>query len=92
MSANELDDFFRRLTELGEWYTEQTGVVPNELAVNPDIIGKLSKIEGFYQRPELRGMVTAHAPVVRYMTLDFGVVMLVDDWSEDFLRFEHSKK
>lgn len=83
-----LDDFFTHLGELGKWYIHYTSEVPTKMFVNPEIIAKMAKVEGFYQRPELQGIVTAYAPVVRYFKLDFGVVMLVDDWEEKFLHFE----
>lgn len=84
-----LDDFFAHLNELGQWYTHYTNEVPTRLNINPDIVKQMAKVEGFYQREEVRsGQVTAHAPVVRYLKLKFGVIMLVDDWDERFLHFE----
>lgn len=83
-----LDDFFAHLNELGKWYTHYTSEVPTMLNVNPDIIRQMAMVEGFYQREELQGLVPAHAPVVRYFKLKFGVVMIVDDWQEKFLHFE----
>lgn len=83
-----LDKFFRHLNELGKWYTHYTSEVPKNLIINPDIVAAMSKVEGFYQRSELQASVTAFSPVVRYFKLDFGVVMLIDDWDEKFLHFE----
>lgn len=83
-----LDDFFKQLSELGKWYIHYTSEAPKLLFISPNIIAQLAKVEGFYQRPELQGIVPAHAPVVRYLKLDFGVVMLVDDWEEKFLHYE----
>lgn len=87
-AKKELDDFFANLNVLGEMFTRYTGEVPKRLNVNPDIIGKMSTVEGFFQREELQGLVPAHAPVIRYLKLKFGVVMLYDDWQEKFLHFE----
>jgi len=86
--VNELSTFFKNLDELGKWYVEVTSEVPKKLFINPEVVGKLARIEGFYQRPELRGIVPAHAPLVRYFKLSFGVVLLVDDWEERFLHFD----
>lgn len=83
-----LDKFFSHLNELGKWYIHYTSEVPTRLIINPEIVAQMAKVEGFYQRPELQGKVTAYAPVVRYFVLDFGVVMLVDDYEEKFLHFE----
>jgi hypothetical protein len=87
-AKRELDDFFASLNELGKWYIRYTSEAPKTLAINPDIVKKMAQVEGFYQREELQGLVPAHAPVVRYFKLDFGMVMLVDDWEEKFLHFE----
>lgn len=84
----QLDQFFNRLDNLGKWYCESTSEVPKNLFVNPAIIGKLARLDGFYQRPELAGIVPAHAPLVRYFKLSFGVVLLVDDYEEKFLHFD----
>jgi hypothetical protein len=84
----QLDRFFRELNEFGLIFHHYVGKAPSTLVINPDIVAGLSRVEGFYQRPELRAMVTASAPVVRYFKLDFGVVTLVDDWEEQFLHYE----
>ena len=83
-----LDDFFNRLIEHLQWYQEMTSEVPKHLVVNPDIIGDLSRIEGFYQREELGGIVTVYSPLVRYFKLRDCVVMIVEDVDEKFLHFE----
>lgn len=84
-----LDDFFAHLNELGGWYEHYTKELPKELHVNPDIIRQMAAVEGFFQREEVKhAMVTAHAPIVRYFKLGFGVVMIIDDWEEKFLHFE----
>lgn len=83
-----LDRFFTQLKELLAHYREWTEEVPKKLVINPDILRKLAKIEGFYQRPELQGEITAHSPVVRYFKLGEIVVLLDEDWAEKFLHFE----
>jgi hypothetical protein len=83
-----LDAFFEQLCEIGKWHTFWTSEAPKELIINPDIIQKLSRLDGFYQRQELRAEVTASAPVVRYFNLDFGIVTIIDDWDEKYLHFE----
>lgn len=87
-AKQELADFFSHLHELGKWYIHYTGNVPKNMFVNPEIIAKMARVEGFYQRPELQGMVTASAPVVRWLKMDFGMVTIVDDWTEKFLHYE----
>jgi hypothetical protein len=83
-----LDDFFAHLNELGKWYIHYTSEVPKKIFVNPEIIARMARVEGFYQRPELQGMVTASAPVIRWLKMDFGMVLIVDDWEEKFLHYE----
>lgn len=87
-AKRQLDDFFKHLNQLGKWYIHYVGEPPKQLFISPEIIAQMAKVEGFYQRPELEGKVPAYAPVVRYFKLDFGVIMLVDDWEEKFLHFE----
>lgn len=87
-AKQQLTDFFAHLNELGKWYIHYTSEVPKYLAMNPDIMAQMAKVEGFYQRPELAGIVSAHSPIIRYFKLDFGVVMITDDWAEKFLHFE----
>jgi len=83
-----LDRFFTDLTQFMENYIFWTSEVPKTLVINPDIIGKLSRMEGFYEREELKSLVPAHAPVVRYFRLKYGVVELYEDYEEKFLHFE----
>lgn len=83
-----LDEFFAHINELGKWFTHYTSEEPKRLFINPEIIAKMSRVEGFYQRKELMGIVPAHAPIVRYFRLDCGVVTIVDDWEEKFLHYE----
>lgn len=83
-----LDDFFTHINELRKWFTHYTHEVPKRLFINPEIVAQMSRVEGFYQRAELGGIVPAYAPVVRYFKLDECVVTLVDDWEEKFLHFE----
>lgn len=84
----ELEEFFFHLNTMGLIYKKYTSEVPTKIFVNPEVIAKMSKVDGFYQREELKGIVPAHTPIVRYFKLAFGVVMLVDDWEEKFLHFE----
>lgn len=88
-----LDRFFTDLNQLMEDYMFWTEEKPKMLAINPGIVSKLSRLRGFYERPELRALVPAHAPVVRYFRLitsegEEVVVTLYDDWQEKYLHFE----
>lgn len=86
---NTLAEFFSDITRFGWDYVQWTSEIPKTLRINPDIIGKLSRIEGFYQRDEVKNAeITAHAPVVRRFNLPFGVVELYEDYEEKFLHFE----
>jgi hypothetical protein len=88
---NEQDQmarFFERLVNFADEFHEWTSEAPKLLVINPDIVGKLSRIEGFYQRPELEALVPEHAPVVRHFRLPFGVVEIYEDFEEKFLHFE----
>lgn len=85
---NLLDQFFADLQTTAKSYCYWVKQVPENLYINPEILAKLSKIEGFYQRPELQVQVSAHAPIVRYINLkDVGVVFIVEDYSEKFFHF-----
>lgn len=84
----QLGEFFQHLNTLGHMFTHYTSEAPKSLFINPDIVGHMSRIEGFYQRPELGTEVSAHAPIIRYFKLEFGVVLIVEDWEEKFLHFE----
>lgn len=83
-----LDKFFDQLREHEDHYIYWTDEVPKKIVVNPAIIQRLSRITGFYQRPELQGQVTTHAPVIRYIKLVHTVVTIVEDYDEKFLHFE----
>jgi hypothetical protein len=85
---SELNKFFEELLALENFYVAWVGDVPKLLVINPDIIGALAKVEGFYQRPELEAKVTLHAPVVRYLKLKHCVVTIQEDYDELFLHFE----
>jgi hypothetical protein len=86
--TNTLDMFFTQLKALSEAYVMWTSEAPKTLVINPDIVMQLSKVAGFYQRPELTAQVTAHSPIVRHFKLDFGVVLIREDWEEKFYHFE----
>jgi hypothetical protein len=88
LGAEDMDAFFKQIAELETHYTYWTNEVPKRLVINPDIIGKLARIPGFYQRPELQSEVTLHAPVVRYLKLANTVVTLQEDYDEKYLHFE----
>jgi hypothetical protein len=84
-----LTEFFDDLNRFGQDYIQWTKELPKTLVVNPDIIGKLSRLDGFYQRDEIKNVeVTAASPVVRRMNLAFGIVFLDEDWDEKFMHFE----
>lgn len=84
-----LDRFFDQLKETEAHFMEWTGGRPLTLTIDPDIIRRLSRIEGFYQRPEVsEAQVTKHAPVIRYLKLNLGVVTIDEDYEEVFYHFE----
>lgn len=87
-AANQLDFFFHEMENHNLSYYHWTGQTPKTLVVNPEIIGHLSRIEGFYQREELRALVPAYAPVVRNIRLSHGVVFIQEDIDEPFYHFE----
>ena len=84
----DLDAFFEQLIDLETFYVSWVNDVPKLLVINPDIIGALSKVTGFYQRSELNAEVTMHAPVIRYFKLKQCVVTLQEDYDELFLHLE----
>lgn len=89
MDKDQLTTFFEHITMLGDDFAHWTGETPQTLVINPDIIAKLSRVEGFYQREEVKNAeVTAAAPIVRRLNLPFGVVMLYEDWEEKYLHYE----
>lgn len=87
-----MDDFFLNMLAQAVAFTHWVDGLPKLLIINPDIIGKLSRIKGFYERPELRALVPAHAPVVRYIRLvlpqEEVILKIIDDWDETFYHFE----
>lgn len=86
--AEMLDQFFGEMEQHSDAYKLWTGEVPKTLVINPEIVGKLSRFEGFYQRKELKALVPAHAPVVRNLRLAHGVVFILEDLDEPFYHFE----
>jgi hypothetical protein len=88
LAPTELATFFEQLLALESFFVDWTDEVPKLLVINPAIIGALAKVEGFYQRPELRAEVTMHAPVVRYIKLKYSIVTIQEDYDEIFLHFE----
>ena len=92
-AIDDLNDFFARLHDYAMEFEKWTGMRPKRLVINPDIIGRISRIEGFYQRPELTSLVPQHAPVVRYIRLFPHnvvpwIVEIQEDWGESFYHFE----
>lgn len=88
-SIQSLEEFFGDVNRFGHDFIQWTDEVPKLLVINPDIIAKLSRLPGFYERPEVKNTeVTAHSPVIRRLNLDFSVVEIYEDWDEKFLHFE----
>jgi hypothetical protein len=87
-NKQELDAFFLPMIAHAEAFTQWTDKLPKYLIINPDILTRLSRIEGFYQRPEVASMVSAHAPIVRYFKLPMCTVMIHESPEEDFYHFE----
>lgn len=85
-----LDEFFAYLRETVDMYEQWVNRQPAKLFINPEIMRKLSKLEGFYQRPEVRSAeVTAHAPMVRrFRVNEHTVLTIYEAASESFLRIE----
>ena len=86
--ASQLEDFFGKLSDLGGWQFKMTGQHPKYLYINPLILQKLSKMDGFFHRQELSTQVTVHSPVISRMKFSFGVVEIIEDYEEPFLHFE----
>ena len=86
--AQLLDDFFNKLEELGAWYIYMVGKEPIRMFINPVILQRLSTMDGFYQRKELRTQVTTYSPVISRMVFSFGVVEIIESYIEQFLHFE----
>lgn len=83
----KLERFFDVVEHIAQEYLEFTSEAPKYLYINPDLIAYMSRIEGFYQRPELGSEVTSYAPIVRYFRLKTGVVTIIEDFDEKFLHF-----
>jgi hypothetical protein len=83
-----LNKFFVPMLAHANAYHAWTNELPKTIVINPDILVALAKTEGFYQRPELAAMVSAHSPIVRYFKLPMCVVMIREDWDEKFYHFE----
>jgi uncharacterized protein YihD (DUF1040 family) len=88
LDKQDMEDFFTHLVDLEAHFTYWTGNKPKKLVISSEILRKLSKVTGFYQRPELRSEVTAYSPVVRYFTLKNCVVTLQEDYEEPFMHLE----
>ena len=86
-AKQQLNDFFVHIKELGKHYKQWAGAYPTKIFISPRILMKLSNIEGFYQREELRTQATTYAPVIHKMDLGWGVVYIIEDWEEQFLHF-----
>jgi len=88
LTTEDLDLFFKQLNELESQYIYWAQEPPKKLIINPGIIAKLARVEGFYQRPELQSTVTIYAPVVRHFKLEHTVVTIREDYDENYLHFE----
>ena len=88
LTPEDMLDFFNLLKAMETNYTYWTGVLPKKLIISFDILRRLSKVTGFYQRPELKAEVTAFSPIVRYFRLTHGVVTIQEDYEELFFHFE----
>jgi len=88
LTPEDMNDFFILLKTMEAHYTYWTGVMPKKLIISFDILRRLSKVTGFYQRPELKAEVTAFSPIVRYFRLTVGVVTIQEDYEELFFHFE----
>jgi len=88
LTPENMEDFFNLLKATETNYVYWTGVLPKKLIISFDILKKLSKVTGFYQRPELKAEVTAFSPIVRYFRLTHGVVTIQEDYEELFFHFE----
>lgn len=84
--------FFQGLRDHAIQFILWTSEAPTRLVINPDIIGRLSRVEGFYQREELKSLVPANAPVVRNIRIPLPggelIVEIYDDYDEKFFHFE----
>lgn len=85
-----LDEFFGYLQKTVEMYERWIRETPSRIFINSAVMQQLSKLEGFYQRPEVRSTeVTAFAPMVRRFKVNDRVVLTIFDRpDEPFLRVE----
>jgi len=88
LTPTDMDDFFNLLKTSEVNFMYWTSVVPKRLIISPEILRKLSKVTGFYERPELRAEVTSYSPIVRYFRLTHVVVTIQEDFDELFFHFE----
>lgn len=84
----QLDNFFTKLGEFGQYQKDMVGEYPKRLHISPLVLLKLSKLHGFFQREELRTEVTDHSPIVSRMKFSWGVVAIREDGEEMFLHYE----
>lgn len=87
-TQEDMQDFFSLLKVLESHFTRWSGQKPKILVISPEMLRKLSKVIGFYQRPELRSEVTAYSPIVRYFKLETTVVTIQEDYEEILFHFE----
>lgn len=89
MDSEKLSVFFDHMKSHAAHFYDYTGDNPKLLVINPEVIAKLSRLDGFYHRPEVKNAeITAHAPVVRRFNLTFGTVELYEDYEEKLYHFE----
>lgn len=87
-TKEDLSTFFSFLLETEKVFSRLVGFYPTKLVVNPEILRVLSKIDGFYQRPEINAEVLMYAPVLRYIKLRYSIVTIQEDYEETFMHFE----
>lgn len=88
LKAEDLDMFFEQLRQLEHNYMHWVGETPKTLRISPEFIGRLARVPGFYERPELQAEVTVHSPIVRKLKLEHAVVTIRDDYHEKFMHLE----
>ena len=88
LTPKDMDDFFALLKAAEITFEWWTGIIPKRLILSSTILRQLSKVPGFYQRPELKAEVTAYAPIVRHFKLEHTVVIIQEDYDELFFHFE----
>lgn len=87
-TKEDMVNFFSYLDSTADVFYEWLGKEPKLLVINPDIIGALSRVEGFFQSEYLQAEVPAHAPIIRYFKLKLGVVTIYESYTEKFMHFE----